>query len=53
MDSAAEAFMREAIALARTNVEAGGRPSGAVIVREGRVVARAVTSSWHSRRSGI
>jgi tRNA(Arg) A34 adenosine deaminase TadA len=42
MDSAAEAFMREAIALARTNVEAGGRPFGAVIVRDGRVIARAV-----------
>lgn len=30
-----ETFMREAIALARANVEAGGRPFGAVLVRDG------------------
>lgn len=34
-------FMREALALARGNAEAGGRPFGAVLVREGRVIARA------------
>ncbi|HBO7552517.1 TPA: nucleoside deaminase, partial [Pseudomonas aeruginosa] len=37
-----EIFMREAIALARANVEAGGRPFGAVLVRDGRVLARGV-----------
>jgi len=35
-------FMREAIALARANAAAGGRPFGAVLVRDGQVVARAV-----------
>ncbi|MDF3937001.1 nucleoside deaminase [Pseudomonas citronellolis] len=35
------AFMREALALARANVEAGGRPFGAVLVRDGAIVARA------------
>ncbi|QQP96592.1 nucleoside deaminase [Lysobacter enzymogenes] len=35
-------FMREAIALARANAAAGGRPFGAVLVCDGRVVARAV-----------
>jgi len=34
-------FMREAIALARANVAAGGRPFGAVLVRDGEVLARA------------
>lgn len=33
--------MREAIALARANLVAGGRPFGAVLVRDGEVVARA------------
>ncbi|AYC33153.1 nucleoside deaminase [Pseudomonas cavernae] len=36
-----EDFMREAVALARANVDAGGRPFGAVLVRDGRVIARA------------
>ncbi|SDY96995.1 tRNA(Arg) A34 adenosine deaminase TadA [Lysobacter sp. yr284] len=36
------AFMREALALARANAAAGGRPFGAVLVRDGRVLARAV-----------
>ncbi|CAD5110283.1 nucleoside deaminase [Zestomonas carbonaria] len=36
-----EDFMREAVALARANVEAGGRPFGAVLVRDGQVIARA------------
>ncbi|BDU17162.1 nucleoside deaminase [Lysobacter auxotrophicus] len=35
-------FMREAIDLARANVAAGGRPFGAVLVRDGEVLARAV-----------
>lgn len=34
-------FMREAIALARANVAEGGRPFGAVLVRDGEVLARA------------
>lgn len=37
-----DAFMREALALARDNIQAGGRPFGAVLVRDGQVVARAV-----------
>jgi tRNA(Arg) A34 adenosine deaminase TadA len=36
-----EAFMREAIALARANIRDGGRPFGAVLVRGGEIVARA------------
>jgi len=40
-DSMSEAFMREAIALARANVADGGRPFGAVLVRDGEVLARA------------
>lgn len=35
-------FMREALALAHANVAAGGRPFGAVLVRDGEVMARAV-----------
>ena len=35
-------FMREALALAHANVAAGGRPFGAVLVRDGEVLARAV-----------
>ncbi|RPE82039.1 nucleoside deaminase [Vulcaniibacterium tengchongense] len=34
-------FMREAIALARANAAAGGRPFGAVLVRDGEILARA------------
>lgn len=40
----AETFMREAIALARANIDEGGRPFGAVVVRDGQVVARAVNT---------
>jgi len=34
-------FMREALTLARANVAEGGRPFGAVLVRDGKVLARA------------
>lgn len=35
-------FLREAIELARANISKGGRPFGAVVVREGTIVARGV-----------
>lgn len=35
-------FLREAIALARANIGEGGRPFGAVLVRNGEVIAAAV-----------
>ncbi len=35
-------FLREAIALARANIEKGGRPFGAVAVRNGEVIAEGV-----------
>ena len=35
-------FLREALELARANIPAGGRPFGAVVVRDGVVVAAAV-----------
>ena len=35
-------FMREALALARAHIADGGRPFGAVLVRDDRVIARAV-----------
>lgn len=41
MDTA-ERFLREAIALACANVEKGGRPFGAVVVRDGAVIATGV-----------
>ncbi|HET6524621.1 nucleoside deaminase [Sphingopyxis sp.] len=37
-----ETYLREAIALAYANAEKGGRPFGAVIVRDGRIIARGV-----------
>ena len=37
-----ESFMREAVALARDNIGQGGRPFGAVLVRDGKILARAV-----------
>jgi len=37
-----ETFLREAIRLAQANMEAGGRPFGAVIVRDGKVIATGV-----------
>ncbi|MFV3332404.1 nucleoside deaminase [Pseudomonas sp. NY15437] len=39
-----EVFMREALQLARDNIEAGGRPFGALVVKDGRVIARAANS---------
>lgn len=38
-------FLRQAIALAYTNVDSGGRPFGAVIVKDGKVIAQAVNES--------
>ncbi|MGF6173039.1 nucleoside deaminase [Ensifer sp. 4252] len=35
-------FLREAVALARANIEKGGRPFGAVAVRNGEVIAEGV-----------
>ena len=39
-----ETYLREAVALARTNVAEGGRPYGALIVRDGEILARAVNT---------
>lgn len=39
-----EMFMREAIELSRKSVEAGGGPFGAVIVKDGKIVARGTNS---------
>ncbi len=39
-----EIWLREAIALAYANAETGGRPFGAVIVRDGKIVASAVNA---------
>lgn len=36
------AFLRQAIALAYANVEKGGRPFGAVVVKDGKVIAEGV-----------
>ncbi|WP_108484158.1 nucleoside deaminase [Oceaniglobus ichthyenteri] len=36
------AFMQEAVELARENVADGGQPFGAVLVKDGKVIARAV-----------
>lgn len=36
-----QTWMREAVAMARANATAGGRPFGAVLVRDGKVLARA------------
>lgn len=40
--SDAEGFLRQAIELARANLEAGGQPFGAVVVKDGEVVATSV-----------
>lgn len=37
-----EEYLREAIALAYANTREGGRPFGAVVVRDGRIIASAV-----------
>lgn len=42
MTNETERFLREAIALARANAERGGRPFGAVVVKDGAVVATGV-----------
>lgn len=42
MTDATEGFLRDAIALARANAERGGRPFGAVVVKDGVVVATGV-----------
>src|SRR5690606_4128647 len=42
MTDATERFLREAIALARANAERGGRPFGALVVKDGAVVATGV-----------
>lgn len=44
MTDDSEIYLREAITLAYANAETGGRPFGAVIVRDGKVVARAVNA---------
>ncbi|MDH4992346.1 nucleoside deaminase [Aquamicrobium lusatiense] len=40
--SDAKGFLRQAVELARENVEAGGRPFGAVVVNGGKIIAAAV-----------
>lgn len=40
--SETDSFLGEAIALAFDNVEQGGRPFGAVVVKDGEIIARAV-----------
>ncbi|HEX2843252.1 nucleoside deaminase [Hyphomicrobium sp.] len=37
-----QSFLREALELARANIETGGRPFGAVVVRDGEIVGRGV-----------
>lgn len=41
-------FLRQAVALARANVDAGGRPFGAVVVRNGKVIATGVNEFHRS-----
>ncbi len=45
----ANRFLCQAIELAHANVEAGGRPFGAVVVRAGEVIATAVNETHLSR----
>lgn len=45
MSHPAEPFMVEAIALARQNIADGGRPFGAILVRDGRIIARGVNET--------
>ncbi|HEX9172044.1 MAG TPA: nucleoside deaminase, partial [Telluria sp.] len=42
-------FLRQALELAYANVETGGRPFGALIVKEGRIVAQAVNEIIKTR----
>ena len=42
MSDPSHRFLREAIALAHVNVEQGGRPFGAVVVRDGEIIATGV-----------
>ena len=42
--STQEEFMRRAVALARANIANGGRPFGAVLVKDGKVLAEAANS---------
>ncbi|MDH4982208.1 nucleoside deaminase [Hyphomicrobium sp. D-2] len=41
-------FLRQAVALARANVDEGGRPFGAVVVRNGEVIATGVNEFHRS-----
>lgn len=43
-----EDFLKEAVDLAIDNAEKGGRPFGALLVRDGAVVARAVNETWRT-----
>lgn len=43
--TSAEIWLRQALELARANVHDGGRPFGAVIVKDGEVIATAVNES--------
>lgn len=43
-----ERYLRQAIELARDNIHRGGRPFGAVVVRDGEVIATAVNDFHHS-----
>ncbi|MGU3361912.1 nucleoside deaminase [Methylobacterium sp. M6A4_1b] len=45
MEDQHQAHLRDAVALARDNVLRGGRPYGAVIVRDGVVLSRAVNTT--------
>lgn len=44
-----EIHLKQAVALARSNVEAGGRPFGAVLVRDGAVIATGVNTVLSTR----
>lgn len=44
-DEQHDAHLRDAVALARENARTGGRPYGAVIVRDGTVLARSVNTT--------
>ena len=48
MTTLEQAFLSEAIELAHANVEKGGRPFGAVIVKDGSVIASGVNEILHT-----